>query len=171
LKDRPRGAQARFEPTGEPREPGNEPGEPELNERQKWILEQVDEGFRLHQKDIAMHLKQNISIVKRDLKGLRKRGRIATREDDSFFLADQVKRISLSIAANIADGNGRFTKADRRNFFDIARGSVQGCVSLLEQARRRDLINDEDHGKMKGDLEKIARMLAELINRLEKPTT
>ncbi len=49
-----------------------------------------------------------------------------------FFLADQLNRASLSIAANIAEGNGRFTKPDRKNFFGIARGSVQECVALLE---------------------------------------
>jgi four helix bundle protein len=49
-----------------------------------------------------------------------------------FFLADPVNRAALSIAANIAEGNGRFTKADRKHFFGIARGSVQECVPLLE---------------------------------------
>jgi len=53
-----------------------------------------------------------------------------------FFLADQLNRAALSIAANLAEGNGRFTKPDRKNFFGIARGSVQECVLVLEVARR-----------------------------------
>jgi four helix bundle protein len=53
------------------------------------------------------------------------------------FLSDQGNRASLSIAANIAEGNGRFTTADRSNFFIIARGSIQECVPLLELAARR----------------------------------
>ena len=63
-----------------------------------------------------------------------------------YFLADQLNRASLSIAANIAEGNGRFTKADRRNFFGIARGSVQECVPLLEVARRHGFIDDNRDG-------------------------
>jgi hypothetical protein len=43
------------------------------------------------------------------------------------FLVDQLNRAALSISANIAEGNGRFTKADRRNFFGIARLSSRMC--------------------------------------------
>ncbi len=87
------------------------------------------------------------------------------------FLSDQLKRASLSIAANIAEGNGRFTKADRKNFFGIARGSVQECVPLLELARRRGLVDDVEHGKLKGDLEEVARMLSGLIRGVDKRPT
>ena len=50
------------------------------------------------------------------------------------YLSDQLGRASLSIATNLAEGNGRFTKPDRRHFFTIARGSVQECVPLLDLA-------------------------------------
>ncbi len=84
---------------------------------------------------------------------------------------DQLNRASLSIAANIAEGNGRFTKPDRKNFFGIARGSVQECVPLLELAARRKLLTDETHHELKAQLEEIARMLSGLINGLEKRKT
>ena len=84
-----------------------------------------------------------------------------------FFLADQLNRAALSVAANVAEGNGRFTKADRRNFFGIARGSVQECVPLLELAARQSLLKPDRHAHLKTDLEEIAKMLSGLINGLD----
>ncbi|MEK7757792.1 MAG: four helix bundle protein [Planctomycetota bacterium] len=85
-----------------------------------------------------------------------------------FFLADQLNRAALSIAANIAEGNGRFTKPDRKNFFGIARGSAQECVPLFELAARQGLLKHERHEQLKADLEEIARMISGLINGLDK---
>ncbi len=82
------------------------------------------------------------------------------------FLSDQLNRAALSISANIAEGNGRFTKPDRRNFFGIARGSVQECVPFLELAKRRGIIAVEQHAALKDRLEEIAKMLAGLISGL-----
>ncbi len=85
-----------------------------------------------------------------------------------FFLADQLNRAALSIAANIAEGNGRFTKADRRNFFGIARGSVQECVPLLELAHRQKLLAPDRHTHLRANLEEIAKMLSGLIQGLDR---
>lgn len=84
-----------------------------------------------------------------------------------YFLADQLNRASLSIATNLAEGNGRFTKSDRRNFFIIARGSVQECVPLLELARRKQLLQDSLHRELRDQLEVIAKMISGLISGIE----
>jgi four helix bundle protein len=92
-----------------------------------------------------------------------------SRFDRGFgFLANQLNRAALSISTNLAEGNGRFTKAHRRNFFTIARGSLQECVPLLELARRRGQLSGELQSQLKARLEEISRMLSGLINGLEK---
>ena len=73
------------------------------------------------------------------------------------FLVDQLNRAALSISANIAEGNGRFTKADRKNFFIIARGSVQECVPLLELAKRRCLIDEAKHSELEPGVFSLVR--------------
>ena len=85
-----------------------------------------------------------------------------------YFLLDQLNRAALSIATNPAEGNGRFTKPDRKNFFTIARGSVQECVPLLEVARRRGFLSDADHSSLKSHLEEMVKMISGLINGLDK---
>ena len=88
-----------------------------------------------------------------------------------YFLVDQLNRAALSISANIAEGNGRYTKADRKNFFIIARGSVQECLPLLELAIRQGLLESERQKGLKADLEEIARMIAGLIKGIENRKT
>jgi four helix bundle protein len=84
-----------------------------------------------------------------------------------YFLTDQLNRAALSIATNIAEGNGRFTKADRRNFFTIARGSIHECVSLLELAKPRTFISEQVCTELRNELQTVAKMLSGLISGLD----
>ena len=47
-------------------------------------------------------------------------------------IKDQLARASLSIALNIAEGNGKRTHGDRNRFFEIARGSAMECAAILD---------------------------------------
>ncbi|MHC4213051.1 MAG: four helix bundle protein [Planctomycetota bacterium] len=85
-----------------------------------------------------------------------------------YFLSDQLNRASLSIATNIAEGNGRFTKKDRRNFFIISRASAMECVPILEITRRKNLISADQVSDLLNQLEVISRMISGLINGLER---
>lgn len=82
-----------------------------------------------------------------------------------FYLADQLNRAATSIAANLAEGNGRYHKPDRANFFRISRGSAFECVPLLELVRRTGLIDDSHHAELYSRLEAISKMLSALVPR------
>src|SRR5205809_271762 len=45
---------------------------------------------------------------------------------------DQLIRAGTSIVLNIAEGNGKRSRADRKRFFEIARGSATECSAALD---------------------------------------
>ncbi len=53
----------------------------------------------------------------------------------------QVIRSSDSIAANIAEGYGRYTPADRKKFYLYSRGSFEETKAWLRKAIRRKVIS------------------------------
>jgi len=63
---------------------------------------------------------------------------------------NQLDRASTSIPLNIAEGNGKYTPADRCRFFDIARGSVLECAACLDvlRAKKRIQQGEADSGKL-----------------------
>ena len=67
-----------------------------------------------------------------------------------YFLSDQLNRAALSIATNLAEGNGRFTKPDRKHFFVISRGSTQECVPLHPTTQVAIFMRPEQQMKMIG---------------------
>ena len=80
------------------------------------------------------------------------------------YVRDQLKRASISIVINIAEGSGKFSKADKRNFYTIARGSVYECVSLLEIIIEDNQITKEKFNYFYSEFETISKMLLGLIN-------
>ena len=81
----------------------------------------------------------------------------------NYYLSDQFNRAALSISTNIAEGNGRFHKSDRKNFFRIARGSAFECVPILEICRRKMLIGENKSKSLKITIEDICKMLSGLM--------
>ena len=81
----------------------------------------------------------------------------------NYYLSDQLNRAALSIPANIAEGNGRFHKPDRAQFFRIARGSAFECVPILEICKRKKLIAEDINNDLLDKLENISKMLSGLM--------
>jgi four helix bundle protein len=47
-------------------------------------------------------------------------------------LADQLRRASISVPLNIAEGMGKPTRTDKARFHGIARGSAMECGAILD---------------------------------------
>ena len=80
------------------------------------------------------------------------------------YLRDQLNRASISMVINIAEGSGKFSKADKRHFYTIARGSVYECVSLFEIILEENQIDKEKFHYFYQKLEIVSKMLLGLIN-------
>lgn len=80
------------------------------------------------------------------------------------YIRDQLKRAVISIVINIAEGSGKFSKADKRNFYTISRGSVYECVSLLELILEENFITKEKFNEFYLRFETLSKMLMGLIN-------
>jgi four helix bundle protein len=78
---------------------------------------------------------------------------------------DQLDRASTSIALNIAEGNAKFSNADRGRFLEIARGSSVECAACLDVLAARKLISAERAVMGKEHLVPIVNMLIGLLKR------
>ena len=79
---------------------------------------------------------------------------------------DQLRRASLSIPLNIAEGSGRFSKADRRNFYTVSRSSVFECVAIFDILKGEGVISVEEFDLYYKTFDEISRMLYAMIGKL-----
>ena len=64
-------------------------------------------------------------------------------------LADQLKRATISIPLNIAEGSGKTTDRERARFHAIARGSAMECAAILDVLRLQALFEPDNGGQAK----------------------
>lgn len=78
-----------------------------------------------------------------------------------YGLSDQIKRSSVSIPANVAEGFGRFGRKEFGRFVLIARGSSFELLTLLKLSSRIDDSLTEHAG---GIIELVEREIAKLTS-------
>ena len=91
---------------------------------------------------------------------------LAKRKQIDIFLRNQLKRASISIVLNIAEGSGKFSRADRKNYFVTARASVFECVAILDILYDQRLIAGDDLEAFFGEADELSRILFSMIKNL-----
>ena len=87
---------------------------------------------------------------------------------EKYLLTAQILDASRSIAVNIAEGYGRFTYTDTRNFFIIARGSTTETMEHLSTAFDENYISDSALKTGEEKCELVFKLINGYINYLDK---
>jgi four helix bundle protein len=86
--------------------------------------------------------------------------------DERFGLTSQMRRASVSVSSNIAEGSSRNSNADFARFVEIGTGSLFETVSQAFIAKRRGFVNDAGFQRIYTVAEEQGRMLSGLLNTL-----
>ena len=87
-------------------------------------------------------------------------------KSELYGLTSQMRRAAISIASNIAEGQGRNSTGEFIQFLGIAKGSVAEIETQLELACRLQMLSSEEMLRLTNQANEIGRMLAGLIAKL-----
>ncbi len=91
-------------------------------------------------------------------------------KQETYALADQIRRAAVSVPSNIAEGQARKSPGDFRRFLHIALGSLAEVDTQLVLAQEFEYLSKEDVDPMDEQIQGLRKKLYALINSLP-PTT
>ncbi len=87
-------------------------------------------------------------------------------KEEMYGLTSQLRRATMSIGSNIAEGCGRRSDPEMRHFLQIACGSANEVEWHLLLARDLRFLPPDDFKNLEEMVLEIQRMLASLVQRL-----
>jgi four helix bundle protein len=89
-------------------------------------------------------------------------------DDERFGLTSQLRRSAVSVSSNIAEGRGRLSEGDFRQFLGIAQGSTYEVLTQLLIAKRLRFAPLEAIAECEDLSNEVSKMLSALIARLPR---
>jgi four helix bundle protein len=88
--------------------------------------------------------------------------------EERYGLTKQLRDSAVSVAANIAEGNGRLTTGEYLNHLSNARGSLREADTHLEFALRLSFAPEAEIIAVRSILDAVAALLTRLIMRVKE---
>lgn len=88
--------------------------------------------------------------------------------DERFGLTSQLRRASVSIASNIAEGFARFSDTEFLRFLRIASGSLYEVRTQLLISKNVGILSGPDYETLKHQAAELERLLVAFLNAVEK---
>jgi four helix bundle protein len=91
--------------------------------------------------------------------------------DELYGLTNQIRRATVSIPNNIAEGFGRNSRAELSYYLNIAKGSLFEIQTQAEIAYRLDYISESEYNSLNDKHRELEAMITAFSKRLSKNTT
>lgn len=88
-----------------------------------------------------------------------------------FSLTDQLKRASVSITSNIAEGFGRWSSKEKAQFYHLSMGSLTEVENQITIAKDLGYINLEKYHHIEEQVISVGKLLNRLISSTKSPST
>ncbi|PIA77717.1 four helix bundle protein [Gaetbulibacter sp. 4G1] len=79
--------------------------------------------------------------------------------EEKFGLTNQLRRASVSIASNLAEGTSRNTNKDKAHFTTLAFSSLMEVLNQIIIAKELSFISEDDYQNIRIEIEKISNKL------------
>lgn len=89
-------------------------------------------------------------------------------KEEQFAMCSQLRRASISITSNIAEGSGRVSNKEKVHFLHISYGSLMEVLSQMDIANDLEYITKEEFNKIEVLVENVGRPLSGLENYFSK---
>jgi four helix bundle protein len=90
--------------------------------------------------------------------------------EEVYGLTNQLRRASVSIPSNIAEGYGRGTREQYKQFLSIAFGSYMELQTQLTIAVRLGFLGSSEFEKVEGLASEVGKMLSAILIKLRSPS-
>lgn len=87
---------------------------------------------------------------------------------EMYGLTSQIRRATVSISSNIAEGAGRNSKKEFRQFLNIATGSCYELETQLTISKNLNYLTQDDFNNLMNTVTEIQKMIYSLIKSLKK---
>ncbi|MFT3826804.1 MAG: four helix bundle protein [Chitinophagaceae bacterium] len=85
--------------------------------------------------------------------------------EEKFGLISQIRRAAISVQLNIAEGCSRRSEAERKRFYEIARGSLIEIDAAIDIANELDYLKNFEIEKLSESMVSCFKLLTGLITR------
>jgi four helix bundle protein len=88
-------------------------------------------------------------------------------KEELFGLMSQLRRAAVSIPSNIAEGKGRLSKGEFRQFLGNARGSLAELETQILIAQNLDYLDEAETKRLLAMVEEVGKVLNGLLSAVK----